>query len=192
MFGIGMPELLVILGVALIVVGPSKLPDLAKSLAKGLNEFRKATDEVKSTITEHESFKDLKDLKESVRGTVDSIKPSSLLDLEAKPAPEVTPVVEVKRFEAPSGDANPAQTPATATAGETAAADTTADVTADVTVDELVLEPKKPEENLAGRMAVLDSIVSEHQGADVTAAPAATPEKPLETAAPVTAPRANA
>jgi Tat protein translocase TatB subunit len=75
MLGIGMPELLVILGVALIVVGPSKLPDLAKSLAKGLNEFRKATDEVKSTITEHESFKDLKDLKDSVQDTVNSIKP---------------------------------------------------------------------------------------------------------------------
>lgn len=183
MLGIGMPELLVILGVALIVVGPSKLPDLAKSLAKGLNEFRKATDEVKSTITEHESFKDLKDLKDSVQSTVDSIKPGSLLDLEAnKATPEVTPVVDVKRFEAPESEtakAEPAPAP-----GETASAE--------AAVDELVLEPKKPAENLTGRMAVLDSIVAEHQGADIAAAPAASPEKPAETAAPAAAPKANA
>jgi TatA/E family protein of Tat protein translocase len=183
MLGIGMPELLVILGVALIVVGPSKLPDLAKSLAKGLNEFRKATDEVKSTITEHESFKDLKDLKDSVQSTVDSIKPGSLLDLEAnKATPEVTPVVEVKRFEA--------------SAAETAGAAPAAGVPAEAAVDELVLDPKKPVENLAGRMAVLDSIVAEHQGSDIATAPAAVPaaapEKSAETTTPAPAPKANA
>ena len=43
MFGIGMPELLVIMVVALIVLGPKRLPDVAKALGKGLAEFRKAT-----------------------------------------------------------------------------------------------------------------------------------------------------
>jgi len=43
MFGIGVPELLVILVVALIVLGPKRLPDVAKALGKGLAEFRKAT-----------------------------------------------------------------------------------------------------------------------------------------------------
>ncbi|MEO8602217.1 MAG: Sec-independent protein translocase protein TatB, partial [bacterium] len=43
MFGIGVPELLVILVVALVVLGPKRLPEVAKALGKGLSEFRRAT-----------------------------------------------------------------------------------------------------------------------------------------------------
>jgi TatA/E family protein of Tat protein translocase len=54
MFGIGMPELLLILGLALIVLGPKKLPELAKALGKGMAEFRRATDELKDEFRQME------------------------------------------------------------------------------------------------------------------------------------------
>ena len=50
-----MPELLMILGLALIVLGPKKLPELAKALGKGLAEFRRATDELKDEFRKVEA-----------------------------------------------------------------------------------------------------------------------------------------
>ncbi len=50
MFGVSMPELLVVLAIALILLGPKKLPDLARSLGKGFAEFRRATQELRSSL----------------------------------------------------------------------------------------------------------------------------------------------
>lgn len=50
MFGIGLPELLVIMVVALIVVGPDKLPEMAKSVARGVLELKKAVQELQENV----------------------------------------------------------------------------------------------------------------------------------------------
>ena len=50
MFGIGMSEMLIILAVALLVFGPQKLPEIAKSIAKGLKELRRAGDDLRSSV----------------------------------------------------------------------------------------------------------------------------------------------
>ena len=50
MLGIGMQEILIILVVALIVIGPKRLPELARTLGKGFAEFRKAADDLQETV----------------------------------------------------------------------------------------------------------------------------------------------
>jgi TatA/E family protein of Tat protein translocase len=53
MFGpIGMPELIVILTIALIIFGPRKLPELGRSLGKSLGEFKRASNELRNTLDE--------------------------------------------------------------------------------------------------------------------------------------------
>ena len=50
MFGIGVPELILILVVGLIVFGPGKLPEMGRSLGKGIREFRKASNALTAAI----------------------------------------------------------------------------------------------------------------------------------------------
>ena len=61
MFGIGMPELMIIFAIALIVIGPAKLPELARSLGKTLGEFKRATDDFKWKVEEESRALDEKE-----------------------------------------------------------------------------------------------------------------------------------
>ena len=73
MFGIGMPEMLLIMAVALIVIGPKKLPDLARSLGRAFGEFKKATNDLKESL---EIDTDLSEVTRSFDEVGDEIKKS--------------------------------------------------------------------------------------------------------------------
>ena len=78
MFGIGMPEMLLILAIALVVIGPKKLPDLAKSMGRAMREFKKATSEFKETMQIDNELTEVKkafdDINEDVKQAID-VKP---------------------------------------------------------------------------------------------------------------------
>jgi TatA/E family protein of Tat protein translocase len=78
MFGLGIPELIVIFVIALVVFGPKKLPDLGRALGKGLAEFKRATEEVKQTIETEvraaESSVDIEKLKADIEGKEAELK----------------------------------------------------------------------------------------------------------------------
>jgi TatA/E family protein of Tat protein translocase len=99
MFGIGVPELLIILAIALIVIGPKKLPDLARSMGRALNEFKKATREFKDSMDLDEDVKTIKkpftDFNDGLRGVLTDPPPDAAKTAKDKtenkdktPAPE--------------------------------------------------------------------------------------------------------
>jgi TatA/E family protein of Tat protein translocase len=64
MLGIGFPEMLLIMAIALLVFGPKKLPEIGKSLGRAIREFRRTSDELKERFEEEihaEEFKSVKD-----------------------------------------------------------------------------------------------------------------------------------
>lgn len=75
MFGIGLPEMILILAVALIVVGPDKLPDLARSVAKGIMELKKTAEGLKETMKEEGNPLDeiRPDLEEAAKSLKDNL-----------------------------------------------------------------------------------------------------------------------
>ena len=78
---LGWTEMVVIFFVALIVFGPEKLPDLAKTAAKGLREFKKATDGLKSNWEEH--LRDTESPIHEIKKTFEEVK-SDVVEASAK------------------------------------------------------------------------------------------------------------
>jgi len=71
MFGLGMPEILLILAIALIVIGPQKLPELAKTLGRAMGEFKRSAQDLKRSIDMDSTLQDVKssttDLKDVIK-----------------------------------------------------------------------------------------------------------------------------
>ncbi len=84
MFGIGMPELLVILGLALIILGPKKIPEIARGLGRAMREFRRATNDMREQF--EEETKELKDVTETLKEEV-SLEEEGQWGLEERDEP---------------------------------------------------------------------------------------------------------
>ncbi len=98
MFNIGLPELLIIVAIALIIFGPNKLPELAKAFGRAMREFKKATEEVKESF--EAETRDLEDLKTTLteenvttflEGTSASTETIAEATAEESSIPEQTP-----------------------------------------------------------------------------------------------------
>ena len=103
MFGLGFPEIMLILVIALIVFGPKKLPELGKSIGRAMAEFKKASEDfqesMRSEMKEVEKATGVEDLKK-----LDSYDPLANNQTEAT-RPEIEPSPEVKQGDKKAGEA---------------------------------------------------------------------------------------
>ena len=91
MFGsIGMPELIIILVIALIIFGPRKLPELGKSLGRSLNEFKKASTDLQNTLEQEIKIEEQKETASKVRAEESTASAAIPSDEDQNSAPRET------------------------------------------------------------------------------------------------------
>src|SRR5262249_56386822 len=118
MFGLGMGELIVILAIALIFLGPKRLPDVATSLGKAIRSFRKATRDLTDQLEiDDEVKKPLRELQSALRDEPPPAQPLAVMPLPP-PKPEAgiqpKPVAKTDTPAAPAGTAAPPLPPVAA------------------------------------------------------------------------------
>jgi Tat protein translocase TatB subunit len=113
MFGLGLSEILVILAVALIIIGPKRLPEIARALGKGLAEFRRAANDFKYTLDAE--YYDNLDKKAMPTKPGPASPPVQTIPAVEIPAPQPAPIINaaaqppVATPLAPSAPTNAAQ-----------------------------------------------------------------------------------
>lgn len=133
---IGFPEMLVIFGLALLMFGPRKLPEIGRMIGKALNEFRRAADEFKSTLEREvdldgtgstgnlvKEFKEIKDEVSQVTSRINDFKQTGrrlleetgtgITELSGTAAPAPDPYLEVPPYDERGGTAVPSAGPET-------------------------------------------------------------------------------
>jgi TatA/E family protein of Tat protein translocase len=97
MFGsLGGAELLLILGLALLLFGPRKLPEIGRTIGRGLSEFRKATTDFKSSLEREVDLEEVKETRDSIADARREIK-NSIADAGRVENPSVQPDAPPKR-----------------------------------------------------------------------------------------------
>jgi TatA/E family protein of Tat protein translocase len=90
-----MPELIIILVIALIIFGPRKLPELGRSLGKSIGEFKKASNELRSTLEEEIRLEDQRDQRAALRAEQDTAIAAAATPPAVAPPPPVAPAPPV-------------------------------------------------------------------------------------------------
>lgn len=108
MFGMGGSEILVILIVALLFLGPDKLPEAAKKISKGIRDIKKQSMALQRTIEDDEHIGGaIRDLKSALRGDDEPVRPKPIKPIKAlsEPSPAEATAVTAVVAEPAAGDA---------------------------------------------------------------------------------------